>query len=159
VILPFKYNGQTVNIEINKKPIKNIYMKINLDNKIIVSAPMNSTEEFILDFIKKYLEKFLEIQKVNAIKVNINLENRTFHLFGQLETFDILESKSKDDQVVNHLVFRYKKYKINSKSIEDIIYSIYKKELLSYLIGAQYRKEQLMGVDHHDILIRMKQSA
>ena len=159
MILQFNFNNKTVDIKVTKKPIKNIYMKIDLNNNINVSAPNNSTDKFILNFVNQHIQTFLEIQNNNSTKVNINLEDKTFYLLGQLENFEIIEKISKQNEVINYLVFRNKKYKINKKTVEDIIYIIYKKELLLYLTEAQYRKEQLMNVEHHDIYIRMKQSA
>ncbi len=159
MILQFNFNNKTVDIKVTKKPIKNIYMKIDLNNNINVSAPNNSTDKFILNFVNQHIQTFLEIQNNNSTKVNINLEDKTFYLLGQLENFDIIEKISKQNEVIDYLVFRNKKYKINKKTVEDIIYNIYKKELLLYLTEAQYRKEQLMNVEHHDIYIRMKQNA
>jgi predicted metal-dependent hydrolase len=159
MILQFNFNNKTVDIKVTKKPIKNIYMKIDLNNNINVSAPNNSTDKFILNFVNQHIQTFLEIQNNNSTKVNINLEDKTFYLLGQLENFEIIEKISKQNEVINYLVFRNKKYKINKKTVEDIIYNIYKKELLLYLTEAQYRKEQLMNVEHHDIYIRMKQNA
>ena len=159
MILQFKHNDEFVDINVKKKFIKNIYMKIDLNNNINISAPKNSTDKFIEDFVNLHLSKFLEIRKKNSTKKHINLENKTFYLFGKLENFEIVQKKTSQNEVMEYLVFREKKYKINKKTVKDIIYQIYKKELLSYLVDAQYKKENLMNVEHHTIAIRMKESA
>ena len=159
MILQFKHNDEIIDVNVKKKFIKNIYMKIDLNNNINISAPNNSTDKFIEDFVNLHLSKFLAIRKKNSAQAHIDLGNKTFYLFGKLENFEIIQKITTKNEVMEYFVFRDKKYKTNNKTIKDIIYQIYKKELLSYLIHAQYKKEELMNVEHHAISIRMKKSA
>ncbi|MGL6125431.1 MAG: M48 family metallopeptidase [Metamycoplasmataceae bacterium] len=159
MILQFNYNGEIIDVYVTRKSIRNIYIKLDSNNNISVSSPKYSTDKFIIEFVDKHLEKFVKIQKANLIKSNVNLEDQTFYLFGWLESYDLVQKKSKENEFINYLVFRNKKYKINKKSITDIIFGIYKKELLLYLRDAQYYKEQIMNVEHHDISVKMKKVA
>ncbi|MGL5204917.1 MAG: M57 family metalloprotease, partial [Metamycoplasmataceae bacterium] len=110
-------------------------------------------------FVDQHLEKFVKLQKKHEAKNNLDLRTQTFYLFGWLESYELIKKINKDNEVINYLVFKNKKYKINKKSINDIIFNIYKKELLLYLKDAQYYKEQLMNVEHHEISVKMKKSA
>lgn len=159
MILQFNYNNEIIEINVTKKQIKNIYIKLDSNNNIVVSTPQNSSNKFVVNFVKKNIDKFVKIQKVNSLKSNINLVDKTFYLFGQLVSYELVQKEIRKNEFINYLMFRNKKYKINKKSISEIIFSIYKKELLIYLEGAQYHMEQIMNVDHHEISIKMKQTA
>lgn len=159
MILQFNYEDQIIEVHVTKKPIKNIYIKLDLNNNINVSTPKNSSDKFILNFINQHLEKFAKLQNINVKKSHINLEEKTFYLFGKLESYEIVKKTIRENEVINYLIFRNKKYKINKKTINDIIFGIYKKELLLYLNYAQVKMEQLMQVEHHNINIKMKQTA
>ncbi len=159
MILQFNYNNEIIDVHVTKKKIKNIYIKLDTNNNVVVSAPITSSETFISNFINKHLEKFADLQKKNLKNNNIDLENKTFYLFGQLESFEILETVSQENKIINYFVFRNKKQKMNKKTIKNMVLDIYKKELILYLNYAQYQKEKIMNVEHHDFSIRIKQNA
>ncbi|MGL5732700.1 MAG: M48 family metallopeptidase [Metamycoplasmataceae bacterium] len=159
MILQFNYNDEIIEVTVTKKRIRNIYIKLDSNNNIVVSSPKASTNKYIINFVNQHLEKFVKLQKKNSIKSHLDLRTQTFYLFGWLESYELVKKVNKDNEIINYLVFRNKKHKIGKKSISDIIYSIYKKELLLYLKSAQYYKEQLMNVEHHEISVKMKKSA
>ncbi len=159
LILQFNLNGELVDVNIVKKNIKNIYIKLNSNNDIIVSAPFKTTTKFIINFVNAHLEKLSKIKKNNFKKRYINLDNQTFYLFGVLKSYEVIEIISSKNEINKYLVFDGKNHKINKKSITDIILLIYKKELNSYLLNHQHKWETTMNVNHHEFSIRIKQTS
>lgn len=159
MILQFKINNEKIDVTVIKKDIKNIYIKLSSNNEIIVSAPNNASSKFTNNFIYDNIEKFIKVQKLNFKKRCINLEEQTFYLFGILESYEIIDKYSSKNEWFQYLIFRTKKYKINKKTVTDIIYSIYKKELLLYLNFYQPEIEKIMSVEHHEIGVRIKQTS
>lgn len=159
MILQFNYNDELIDVVINKKDIKNIYIKLNSNNDIIVSAPKEATADFIITFVNGYLEKFIKQQKINLKKKYIDLDEQTFYLFGNLEKYELIEKTNVKNELIKYLVYGFNEYKINKKSITEIIFKIYKKELSWYLEFYQPEMERMMGVEHHEFSIRKKQTA
>lgn len=159
MILQFKYNKKIVDVHVVRKKIKNIYIKLDKENKIVVSAPKFTTKFFIEKFVSEHFDKFAVLQKANLEKHYINFDSQTFYLFGQLVHYEIFTKNSKDNEIIEYLLFDNKKYKLGRKTINEVILNIYKKSLNSYLLITQLRYEKIMNVENHQILIRMKQGA
>ncbi|MDK2819980.1 MAG: DUF45 domain-containing protein [Mycoplasmataceae bacterium] len=159
MILQFKHNEKLVDVYVTRKKIKNIYIKLDQDNKIVVSAPKISTKFFIQKFVSEHFDKFAVLQETNDERHYINFDNKTFYLFGEIVHYEILNKISRDNEIIEYLLFNNKKYKLGKKTIKEVIFNIYKKYLYLYLVIAQSKYEKIMNVETHQILIRIKQSA
>ncbi|MGL5204776.1 MAG: hypothetical protein ACRC63_00840, partial [Metamycoplasmataceae bacterium] len=88
MILQFNYNDEIIDVTVNKKKIKNIYIKLDSNNNIIVSSPKASSNKYIIKFVDQHLEKFVKLQKKHEAKNNLDLRTQTFYLFGWLESYE-----------------------------------------------------------------------
>lgn len=79
--------GQKVQVEIERKKVKNINMKLSIDGIIFISAPYALPEERIHDFImskSQWILKHLEIQKKRKEAQSFRtLDAPVVQLFGQ----------------------------------------------------------------------------
>lgn len=145
-------NNEVVNYIFWQKNIKRMWMKLNKNNEIVISAPLNINQKDIDNFIEQNIEKFFIESKKNSTKKNfINFENKTFILFGQNESFELLGN---DIILIDNVQLKIKKNNIK-KTIEDYC----SKELFKYIEIKQKEFENIMNIEHHEIAIKNKSSA
>ena len=81
-------NGEKIVFFVQRKNVKNINLKVNLDKKVTMSIPMKMEIEIAKEFIKKKAEWIKKQQKYYdsfaEVKENINFENgETVYLLGK----------------------------------------------------------------------------
>ena len=128
-------NGEKIVFFVQRKNIKNINLKVNLDKKVTMSIPMKMEIEIAKEFVKKkaewikkqhnYYESFTEE------KENITFENgETVYLLGKQYKMKIIPNTK------NNIVIRGKYFEINIKEkyIENKKYirKVYDKWLKEY---------------------------
>lgn len=90
-------------IEIIKKRIKNIHLKINLEGKISLSCPKNTPENYLIEFLDSRLDwlrtsyRKMEAKTKYGNKKLINGEEH--YLFGKKLIFILAEEKSKKTEI------------------------------------------------------------
>ena len=141
---------------LEKKAIKNIYMRTNSKNQITISAPTFLPKIIIDQFIEKNIVSFYEsITLVQKVRSSIDLDQQSFYLFGKKLKFEI-------DQI-NHNVIVYDLYliklSIKVKSVREAIEEFCKKQLKVHLIQRQLQWEKTMAIDHHHLYVRHKSRA
>lgn len=134
--LQFKSKNSDLVIDyfLEQKSIKNLYMKINRNKEIIISAPYFLDQETINTFISKNIEKFFQISQKEKHSP-INLEEKYFYLFGKKIFFEIDQLNQKI--IINDIYPISIKFKDNL--IEIALEKYLRKELKTYLIQSQLK--------------------
>ena len=134
--LQFKSKNSDLVIDyfLEQKSIKNLYMKINRNKEIIVSAPYFLDQETINTFISKNIEKFFQISQKEK-QSPISLQEKYFYLFGKKIFFEIDQSSQKI--IINDVYPISIKFKNNL--IEMALTEYLKKQLKIYLIQSQLK--------------------
>lgn len=143
-------NGEKIVFFVQRKNVKNINLKVNLDKKVTMSIPMKMEIEIAKEFIKKKAEWIKKQQKYYdsfaEVKENITFENgETVYLLGKQYKMKIL-SDIKNDILIKG---RYFEIHIKEKYIENKKYirKVYDKWLKEYANGVltnlviKYQKE------------------
>lgn len=115
-------------IEVQKKKVKNINLKIKIDGSIYISAPLNLPDKFIEDFIiskKNWIDRNIKlIDRYNNAKKNLDTytDNSLILYLGNLYTLKINLSSENSVNIDKNIVY------INTISndvevIKNIIYS------------------------------------
>lgn len=154
--LQFKSKNSDLVIDyfLEQKSIKNLYMKINRNKQIIVSAPYFLAQTTIDTFISKNIEKLFQISQEEKHST-INLEEKYFYLFGKKIFFEIDQLNQKI--IINDIYPISIKFKKNL--IEIALEEYLKKELKTYLIQSQLKWEKIMQITHHHLEVRQKEKA
>lgn len=121
-----EYNGQVIQFCIQKKKIKNMYIKVNSKQEVIVSMPINFKKEFAKKFVK---------EKVNWIVERMNkYENNS----KKIETF---EFKDNDEVYILGKKYKIKLYKDkqNKIIINEMQINMYIKD--KFINNSQYKKK------------------
>ncbi|MGL4343258.1 MAG: YgjP-like metallopeptidase domain-containing protein [Metamycoplasmataceae bacterium] len=144
------FDGREIEVLIFFKDIKNIYIKLNKKNEIIVSAPKNIKNNILEKFIETHLNKFAYLKEKSQSNNFYNLHENYFYFFGNKIFFQVTN---------NYFYFNDQKIKISQNNLEKTIKKIYKKYLLNYLVDTQNYFERLMEIERHSISILDKKSA
>ncbi len=78
--IKFKLDEETIEIVLEKKKIKRLYLKVKKDGTILISAPVNASMDYIMDFLdsrKKWLKD--KLQHVSGIRD----KNRKVYFLGE----------------------------------------------------------------------------
>ena len=128
-------NGEKIVFFVQRKNIKNINLKVNLDKKVTMSIPMKMEIEIAKEFVKKKAEWIKKQQNYYEAfaeeKENITFENgETVYLLGKQYKMKIISSTQ------NNIVVKGKYFEINIKEkyIENKKYigKVYDKWLKEY---------------------------
>ena len=137
---------------LTKKDIRNLIIKLNSKNQVVVSVPKKVNDETLLKFLNENLEKFNNYSKEKKEKESINLEEQWFFLFGEKHFFEIDYSNKK-------VIIYNKKISFSSKSIIEAVNSYRKKQLKIYLLVKQLQFQKLMNIEDHLVRVRDKTTA
>ncbi len=122
--IKFKLNEETIEILLEKKKIKRLYLKVKKDGTILISAPANASMDYIMDFLdsrKNWLKE--KLQHVTCIKD----KNRKVYFLG--ETIDHTYTYSSGYSVL----FRDKILMFTGPKWDD--------EIFEYLKTAWYKQQ------------------
>ena len=144
------YNN--IEFELQIKDIRNLIIKLNAKNEIIVSIPKSVPEKILIEFLDANLEKFYNHANEKKENSSINLKENWFYLFGQKMFFE-------DDKLNKKIIINNKKISYLNISKEDAINKYRKKELNVYLLIRQLQFQKIMNIDDHLIRVREKERA
>ncbi len=114
-------------IEIKKKRIKNIYIKVDEKGVVKVSAPFTIPDSTILSIIEKKKEKILkEIEKRKATFIDFSKTNKIPYL-GKMIDIDFLKSSRTFFEFKNNMLFIHSE-KITNSNKEYLIMKWYARE-------------------------------
>ena len=93
-------DGETVSYLLQKKKIKNIYLRVRSDGTVYVTAPTRTPEEFLdtfvssrVDFIRRVREKTAKEREKNPILHSFH-DGDTFFLLGEKKTIFLKEKRT-----------------------------------------------------------------
>ena len=134
-------NGEKIVFFVQRKNVKNINLKVNLDKKVTMSIPMKMEIEIAKQFVKDKAEWIKKQQNYYdtfaEIKENINFEaGETVYLLGKQYKMKIVEDE-KNYIIINN---KYFEIHIKEKYIENKKYirKVYDKWLKEYANGILY---------------------
>ena len=133
-------NGEKIVFFVQRKNVKNINLKVNLDKKVTMSIPMKMEIEIAKDFIKKKAEWIKKQQNYydsfTEEKENITFENgETVYLLGKQYKMKII-SDIKNDISIKGRYFEIhikERYIENKRYIEKIAFLIMTSEIIILL--------------------------
>lgn len=130
-------NGEKIYFYIQRKNVKNMNLKVNIDKKVTISIPMKMPLDKAKEFIKKkasWIKKQQEFYDAFAEqKENLTFENgETVYLLGKQYKLKMIEDV-KNNIIINN---KYIEIHIKEKYMENKKYikNIYEKWLKSYAL-------------------------
>ena len=131
-------NGEKIYFYIQRKKVKNMNLKVNIDKKVTISIPMKMSLDVAKDFIRKksnWIKKQQEYYDTfSEQKENITFENgETVYLLGEQYKMKIINDKLNNILINN----RYIEIHIKEKYIENKKYirNVYEKWLKKYALN------------------------
>lgn len=149
-------NGEKIIFFLQRKNIKNINLKVNMDKKITMSIPMKMEIEIAKEFIKNKVDWIKKQQEYydtfKEEKENITFENgETVYLLGKQYKMKII-SNSRNDIEING---KYFEINIKEKYIENKKYirKVYDKWLKDYAMKVfeELIKKYHVSLNKYDI--------
>ena len=161
-------NGEKIIFFVQRKNIKNINLKVNIDKKVTMSIPMKMEIEIAKDFIKKKAEWITKQQKYYdsfaEVKEHITFENReTVYLLGKQYKMKII-SDIKNEILIKGRYFEIhikEKYIENKRYIEKVYYKWLKEyavEVLTDLVKKYQTELKKYNIKVPKIEIRQMKS-
>lgn len=134
-------------IQITRKNMKNIRLRVKADGTVMVSAPHFVSDAYLYAFIE---EKNEWIQNQQARMQPVKYETGTdIPLFDQMYQLVVIQTEKKRASVVmnqNQIIMSIPA-SYDEKKREALIHRFYAKQLEPYVNGMIRRYEQLMNVD------------
>ncbi|TAH64329.1 MAG: M48 family peptidase [Anaerolineaceae bacterium] len=152
-----------IEIEINRKNIKNMYLKISgHDGKVHISAPLRTKDEAIIKFVESkihWIEKQKSKFEMSYIQNQINyIDGETHYVWGEPYVLKIINgSKGRIDIIDNKLILTTDNDN-TTQMREKILMDWYRKQLkikLPYLFD---KWESIIGVKAKAVTIRNMKS-
>ena len=161
-------NGEKIYFYYKRKKIKNIIMKINKENKIIISLPK---KEAISNAKKFIIKKYNWIEKIKATNTKYEklVENKEFvsgqnlYLFGKPHIMQIKEDIDNNIEVKENIIeIQIKKGHIENKKYIEKVYekwlrSISEKEFIKIIDKFQKLTEK-EGIPYPEMTVRKMKS-
>ena len=146
-----------IKVEITRKKIKNIILKVTPDGKVLLSAPMRVPESYLKDFINQkenwILKKLDEVK--NRRKKEITYENGDEIIFlGEKKYLEIINSSFEKVVVKGEKLYIYCLENSTTKDRERIFKNWLKIEITEILRSMTYRLGKIIGYLPNEIRIR-----
>ncbi|WP_022935471.1 M48 family metallopeptidase [Mesomycoplasma moatsii] len=142
----------SVEFELKRKKIKNLIIRLNSRNKIVVSIPLKISDEILVKFLELNLDKFNKYSQEKENKKSINEKENWFYLFGEKIFYDV-------DNESKKMIINNKKISLLNKTKTEAINQYRKKELKVYLLVRQLQLTKIMNIENHVIIVRNKVTA
>lgn len=146
-----------IKVEIIRKKIKNIILKVTLDGKVLISAPTKVPESYLKEFIKtkeNWIIKKLEEAK-NRKKKKINYENGEEIIYlGKKYYLEIITSYTEKVVIQDEKIYIYSLENSTSEDREKIFKDWLKRELGTLLKDLTYKIGKMIDYLPNEIRIR-----
>ncbi len=146
-------------INITKKNIKNLILKVKVDGSIHLSVPKNTSNNVINNFIKDHenwiLDKLKKIQNFPVKSVDKSYKNGdNIEYLGNLYTLNILkDTKNKVFLNGNNIIISTKEYNSEEK-IKKILYKWYKENAIQVFNSSLEKYSKLTTLNFNELKIR-----
>jgi len=106
-----KLHIQHFEIEVHYKKIKNIYLRIKPDGRIVISAPLKTKKSYITQFVKSRISWITAKQQkiMERKKISLELEKDEILLFGKPFKGSLTDAEL-GELLHDKITFYYKKY-------------------------------------------------
>lgn len=162
------HNNKKIFYFIEKKNVKNINLKVNIDKKVKVSVPKEMLDDEVEFFIKKKANWIIKQQEYydsfSEQKENITFENgETIFLLGKQYLINIIPNKNNNIEIKGKYIKIYiKEDFINNKKYINNVYERwlrdYSLNILKELVNNYQEQMSIYGIKNPNIVIRrMKQ--
>jgi len=148
-------------IEILRKKIKNIHLKIDLEGKISLSCPKQIKEYEINEFLESRLDWIKTSMKKMESKLKYGVKKLTHgekhYLFGKELTLNLKEEKTKKTELIieddTNLIMKVSP-KISHKTREKYLHEWYEMNLLRETEKFFDKWEEELGVSKKELVIK-----
>ena len=138
------------NVQITKKNIKNIILKVKSDGTVTLSVPKRTPNTFIESFLKsknewilKNLEKVAKISTKSVDKSYKNGDNIEY--LGKIYILKIFEGSYNNIEISDGFFKVFTNKEPSEKNIETLIYNWYKKNALKIFEVSLNKYSNLIG--------------
>lgn len=148
-----------IEIEINKKSIKNMYLKVSKqDGKVRISAPLRMKDEDIMNFARNkmdWIKKQVDIQENNFTRSVLNYENGEIHyLWGNPYTLIINHSKRNKVDIVGDNILLFIDKELSNTELEKSLTQWYRKQLIKMLPKLFDKWQGIIGVKAESVRVK-----
>lgn len=147
------------NVQVTKKNIKNIILKVKADGTVTLSVPKRTTNTFIDSFLKsknewilKNIEKVTKFSSKSVDKLYKDGDNIEY--LGKIYILEIFKSSYNSIEIVDNLFKVFTNKEINTKNIETLIYKWYRKNALKIFEVSLNKYSDLIGEKFTSFKIR-----
>lgn len=147
------------NVQITKKNIKNIILKVKTDGTVTLSVPKRTPNTFIESFLKsknewilKNLEKVAKISTKSVDKSYKNGDNIEY--LGKIYILKIFEGSYNNIEISDGFFKVFTNKEPSEKNIETLIYNWYKKNALKIFEISLNKYSNLIGEKFSSFKIR-----
>lgn len=146
-----------IKVEITRKKIKNIILKVTPDGRVLISAPLRVSEEYLKEFVKEkedWIVKKLEEAK-NRKKKEINYESGEEIIYlGRKYYLEIIPSYNEKITIQDEKIYIYCLENSTVEDRERIFKNWVKIELGVLLKDLTYKIGKMIGYLPNEIRIR-----
>ena len=151
---------ENIEIEITRKKIKNIYLKIKTpEGKVTISAPRKVNDDFILQFVNAKLDwiknQQSKLKNLSRIKqIYLIKSGEIYKLWGNAYTLNIIDSNLNKIELEDNVLNFYVQKELSKEKKKNLIKDWYKKQLTLILFRLIPKWEKFMDVDLNSWTIR-----
>lgn len=152
-----------IEIEVNRKKIKNMYLKVsNHDGKVRISAPLRTKEDTIIKFVTSKID-WINKQKRKFEQSFINnqinyVDGEIHYVWGKPCILEIKNGSKGSVEVVNDKLVLTVNFESSIDQIEKILIEWYRKQLRARLPMLFEKWEDIIGVKAKTVTIRNMKS-
>ncbi len=148
-------------IEIIRKRIKNIHLRINLEGQITLSTPKNIKEDYLLEFLESKIEWIRTSLKKTEAKIKYSNKKLTHgekhYLFGKELVLNLQEEKVKKSEIFllnnTNLVMRVHPT-VSQRTREKYMQKWYEEKLILETEKFFEKWEEELGVSKKELVIK-----
>lgn len=147
------YNG----IQISKKDVKNITLKVKPSGEVVLTAPTITSDEhidFILNKRAKWIEKKKEFYKSFEVPKKEYVSGEDFKYLGRSYRLKVIESKKQSVKLQRGYLEVYVKNKDDLKQKQNLVYDWYKQKAMLHFFNIVQEFNKIVKKEIKDIKIR-----
>lgn len=144
-------------IQITKKDVKNITLKVKPSGEVVLTAPTITSDEhidFILNKRAKWIEKKKEFYKAFRVIEKEYVSGEDFKYLGRSYRLKVIESKKQSVKLQRGYLEVYVKNKDDLKQKQNLIYDWYKQKAMLHFFNIVQEFNKIVKKEIKDIKIR-----
>jgi hypothetical protein len=145
------------NIQVTKKDVKNITLKVKPSGEVILTAPESASEEHLKYVLKKrvkWIEKKKEFFASFDVMEKEHVSGEDFKYLGRSYRLKVIESKKESVKLQRGYLELYVKNKSDLKRKKSLVYEWYYEKALFHFFNILQEWNKIVKKDIKDIKIR-----